>query len=71
MAAWKMRGVSMADDRPLLLGCGILHKEVRLLIEKNNWPLDTFLWTPYCMSISVLWPQASSQRWPATPDAGI
>ncbi len=31
----------MADDRPLLLGCGILHKEVRLLIEKNNWPLDT------------------------------
>lgn len=42
MAAWKMRGTSMADDRPLLLGCGILHKEIRLLIEKNNWPLDTF-----------------------------
>ena len=25
----------------LLLGCGILAKEVRYLIEKNGWPLDT------------------------------
>ncbi len=25
----------------LLLGCGILQKEVRFLIEKNSWPLDT------------------------------
>lgn len=27
--------------RPLLLGCGILQKELRFLIEKNSWPLDT------------------------------
>lgn len=26
---------------PLLLGCGILQKEIRFLIEKNGWPLDT------------------------------
>jgi hypothetical protein len=25
----------------LLLGCGILHKEIRFLIEKNGWSLDT------------------------------
>lgn len=25
----------------LLLGCGILHKEVAFLIEKNGWALDT------------------------------
>lgn len=25
----------------LLLGCGILQREVRFLIEKNGWPLDT------------------------------
>lgn len=28
-------------NKILLIGCGILKKEVRLLIEKNNWPLDT------------------------------
>ncbi|MFA7405649.1 MAG: DUF1638 domain-containing protein, partial [Pelobacteraceae bacterium] len=26
---------------PLLLGCGILHKEIRFLIEKNSWQLET------------------------------
>jgi len=26
---------------PLLLGCGILRKEIRFLIEKNGWPLET------------------------------
>ncbi len=30
----------MAKNR-LLLGCGILAKEVRYLIAKNGWPLDT------------------------------
>lgn len=25
----------------LLLGCGILQKEIRFLIEKNEWPLET------------------------------
>jgi Protein of unknown function (DUF1638) len=29
-------------DRLLLLGCGILKKEIKLLIQRNNWPLDTF-----------------------------
>jgi len=29
------------EKRCLLLGCGILQKEVRYLIEKNGWPLDT------------------------------
>lgn len=32
----------MSEDRLVLVGCGILHKEIRLLIEKNEWPLDTF-----------------------------
>jgi hypothetical protein len=27
--------------RPLLGGCGILRAEVRFLIEKNRWPVDT------------------------------
>ena len=31
----------MAEGRCLLLGCGILQQEVRFLIEKNGWPLDT------------------------------
>lgn len=26
---------------PLLLGCGILRNEIRFLIEKNGWPLET------------------------------
>lgn len=29
------------QQRPLLLGCGILHKEISFLIEKNGWPLET------------------------------
>ena len=30
-----------APTRPLLLGCGILQNEIRFLIEKNGWPLET------------------------------
>lgn len=26
---------------PLLLGCGILRREVRFLLEKNGWPMET------------------------------
>jgi len=26
----------------LLLGCGVLRREIRFLIEKNAWPLDTY-----------------------------
>ena len=29
------------NDKVLLLGCGILKKELQLLIEKNGWPVDT------------------------------
>lgn len=31
----------MTSENCLLLGCGILQKEVKFLIEKNAWPLDT------------------------------
>lgn len=31
----------MSEKPLLLLGCGILKKEVCLLIEKNRWPLET------------------------------
>lgn len=31
----------MNAARSLLLGCGVLRKEVLRLIEKNGWPLDT------------------------------
>jgi hypothetical protein len=31
----------MSESRPLLLGCGILRREIRLLLEKNRWPVDT------------------------------
>ena len=30
-------------ERLLLVGCGILRNEVRLLIAKNRWPVDTLL----------------------------
>lgn len=30
-----------ASTRPLLLGCGILQKEIHFLIRKNGWPLET------------------------------
>lgn len=30
----------MNEDRILLLGCGILKAEIRLIIEKNRWPVD-------------------------------
>ena len=30
----------MAGEKILLMGCGILKKEVNFLIEKNNWPVD-------------------------------
>jgi hypothetical protein len=29
----------------LIIGCGILHKEIQFLIEKNNWHLET-AWFP-------------------------
>jgi len=29
------------SDRKMLVGCGILQKEICLLIEKNGWPLGT------------------------------
>ncbi|GAM10798.1 hypothetical protein OR1_03095 [Geobacter sp. OR-1] len=31
----------MTGDRLLLLGCGILKKEVDFLIARNNWPMET------------------------------
>lgn len=31
----------MNDQNCLLLGCGILQKEVRYLVQKNGWQLDT------------------------------
>ena len=31
----------MKEEKILLLGCGILKNEVRFLIDKNNWPVDT------------------------------
>ena len=31
----------MTDDRILLVGCGILKKEVKFLIARNKWPLET------------------------------
>ncbi|MBF0550496.1 MAG: DUF1638 domain-containing protein [Deltaproteobacteria bacterium] len=32
----------MNSDRTLLIGCGILEKEIRRLIEINRWAMDTF-----------------------------
>jgi hypothetical protein len=31
----------MSNDKLLLVGCGILRKEVAFLIGKNNWPITT------------------------------
>ena len=31
----------MNGERLLLLGCGVLRKEILFLIEKNGWPMDT------------------------------
>lgn len=31
----------MANEKIQLIGCGILKKEIELLIKKNNWPLET------------------------------
>jgi hypothetical protein len=31
----------MTNDRLLLLGCGILKKEVKFLIARNKWPVET------------------------------
>ena len=33
----------MSDNGMLLIGCGILRSEVRLLIGRNNWPLRTLI----------------------------
>ncbi|MDD2366671.1 MAG: DUF1638 domain-containing protein [Desulfuromonadaceae bacterium] len=41
MAALKTEVPLDNNDRVLLLGCGILKKEIHLLIERNGWPLDT------------------------------
>jgi hypothetical protein len=34
-------GATMAECRVFLMGCGILKDEVRYLIDKNKWPVDT------------------------------
>jgi hypothetical protein len=31
----------MTDEKLLLLGCGVLKKEILMLIKKNGWPLET------------------------------
>jgi hypothetical protein len=31
----------MTNDELLLMGCGILKKEVAVLISRNNWPVET------------------------------
>jgi hypothetical protein len=33
----------MSHEALLMLGCGILKREVQFLIEKNHWPLETSL----------------------------
>jgi hypothetical protein len=33
--------MTMNEAKLLLIGCGILKREVRWLIEKNHWPVDT------------------------------
>ena len=33
--------MTMPNDKLLLTGCGILKKEVRFLIAKNHWPVET------------------------------
>lgn len=40
------RGKPMNVARSLLLGCGVLRKEILRLIEKNSWPLDTLFLDP-------------------------
>jgi len=35
------RSSGVPPERPTVIGCGILHKEVNFLIRKNDWPLDT------------------------------
>jgi hypothetical protein len=32
----------MGTEKLLALGCGILKREILMLIEKNGWPLETF-----------------------------
>ena len=34
------RSSSDPPERLTVIGCGILHREIRFLIEKNSWPLD-------------------------------
>jgi hypothetical protein len=31
-----------SEDRTVLVGCGVLEREIRSLIEKNDWPLETY-----------------------------
>lgn len=30
----------MPESRPLLLGCGVLRKEIQFLLERRRWPVD-------------------------------
>lgn len=36
----------MPEARPLLLGCGILGKEIRFLVKKNRWSVGTYFLDP-------------------------
>lgn len=36
-----MNAISPKEERFLLLGCGILKKEISYIIQKNEWPVDT------------------------------
>jgi len=36
-----MNTAATEPNNLLLIGCGILQREIRYLIEKNQWPLDT------------------------------
>jgi hypothetical protein len=37
-----IKGIELTTEQKLLLvGCGILNKEIRFLIEKNDWPVET------------------------------
>jgi len=36
-----MKRETFVSEKPLLLGCGIFHKEISMLQEKNGWEMDT------------------------------
>lgn len=35
----------MSDDRLLLIGCGILSREIRWLVDRNHWPVESVFLT--------------------------